>query len=178
MSNPDAPDSKPEGWESSLLEVFREVLRKLPEDTSLGELVKATQANPHIAPVLQILSVQELIDLAATRPKVEKKPSASEGPVDDGTMVIRRRSEVPDGDLRVLRALCDSLDKKTRAGAMPESELATRCNLSEDQVRLILRQLNAKSLVVVEGSGARKRVRITRQGQQHLRKKIEAEQAE
>lgn len=169
MSNTDAPDSKPEGWESSLLEVFREVLRKLPEDTSLGELVKATQANPHIAPVLQILSVQELIDLAATRPKVEKKPSSPEGPADDGSMVIRRRADVPDGDLRVLSVLSQLAAE--RNGAIPDQEVAQACELSEDQVRLIVRQLNAKNLVVVEGSGARKRSRITRQGQQYLRKK-------
>lgn len=164
MSNSDAPDSKPEGWESSLLEVFRDVLRKLPEDTSLGELVRATQANPHIAPVLQILSVQELIDLAATRPKVEKKLSAAPAPADDGSTVIRRRADVPDGDLKILRVLVE-LGK-----ASPESEVAKACSLSEDQVRLIVRQLCAKNLVVTEGSGLRKKVRATRQGQQHLRK--------
>lgn len=165
MSNTDAPDSKPEGWEASLLEVFREVLRKLPEDTSLGDLVKATQANPHIAPVLQILSVQELIDLAANRPKVEKKSSVNEATADDGSHVIRRRADVPDGDLRVLRALVD------QGAPLPESEIAQVSGLSEDQVRLIVRQLNAKSLVVVEGSGGRKRIRATRSGQQHLRRK-------
>lgn len=165
MPNSDAPDSKPEGWEASLLEVFREVLRKLPEDTSLGELVKATQANPHIAPVLQILSVQELIDLAASRPLVEKKSGTGEGPVDDGSHVIRRRADVPDGDLRVLNTLVE------QGNPIPEAEIAQLCSLSEDQVRLIVRQLNAKNLVVVEGSGGRKRIRVTRSGQQHLRKR-------
>lgn len=160
----DAPDSKPEGWEASLLEVFREVLHKLPDETSLGELVQATQANPHIAPVLQILSVQELIDLAAKRPRIGKKSAAPDGPVDDGTMVIRRRADVPDGDLRILNVLSD------HASPLSEGDIAQHSRLSEDQVRLIVRQLSAKGLAVVEGSAARRRIRITRSGQYHLRK--------
>lgn len=164
MSTTDAPDSKPEDWEASLLEVFREVLHKLSDETSLGELVRATQANPHIAPVLQLLSVQELIDLAAKRPKLEKKADTPETPTDDGTMVIRRRAEIPDGDLRILSSLAD------QGSAQSEASIAELTKLSEDQVRLLVRQLSAKNLVVVEGSGARRKIRMTRSGQQHLRR--------
>ncbi|MCA9696722.1 MAG: hypothetical protein KC431_04280, partial [Myxococcales bacterium] len=57
-----------EQWRQSLLEVMRQVINALPDETSLGELVAATRANPHLAPMLGYMSVQELIDMAVARP--------------------------------------------------------------------------------------------------------------
>ena len=157
--------SKNAGWEESLLDVFREVVNKLPEETSLGELVKATRANPHIAPVLQLLSVQELIDLAATRPEPTSTPTdaTDESAADDAPAVIRRRADVPNGDTLLLGVLAER-------GPLGETQLARAAKLSSEQTRLIIRQLSARNLVHAEGSGTKRRFRITRAGNGQLRR--------
>ncbi len=166
-------------WRQSLLDVMRQVIHALPEETTLGELVAATRANPHLAPMLGYMSVQELIAMAVTRPatpkpsarKVKSAPEVSfdeEGnPImdlpDTGPAVIRRRADVPDGDYRVLRLLSDE-------GSVGESALIRATRLTQEQLRLVLRHLRTKGFIHVEGSGQKRKVKITRNGAVHLRK--------
>lgn len=169
-----------EVWVQSLRELIRDVIAALPDHATLGELIAAIRANPAMAPVLEIFTVQELIDTARQRrpqpskPSKPTKPAAGEvqydadgNPVmdlgDPGAMVIRRRADVPDGDIRVLRCLAER-------GGLRESEIGPLANLTAEQLRIILRNLRAKGFVHVEGSGLKRRLKVTRQGSTHLRK--------
>jgi predicted transcriptional regulator len=170
-----------EQWRQSLLEVMRQVIHSLPDQTSLGELVAATRANPLLAPTLSYMSVQELIDMAVARPTLPvngdaKKPRRREpeiqfdeegNPIMDlpetGPAVIRRRADVPDGDYRILRTLADE-------GPLGEPALVRATKLTSEQLKLVLRHLRTKGWIHVEGSGPKRKVKITRNGASHLRK--------
>lgn len=172
-----------DAWAESLREVFIQVVKQLPSTVTLGELVDVTLQNPHMAPVLDHFTVQELIDLVKDRPRsadpltgragngaaktVELQLDEEGNPIldlDAGSAVIRRRADVPDGDLRLLRALV-----KHKAGRR-EPELVQATGLASDQVRLVLRHLRTKGYIHVEGSGLKRRVKITRHGAGYLRK--------
>lgn len=167
-------------WRQSLLQVMRQVVHSLPDATSLGELVAATRQNPHLSPLLGYMSVQELIDMAVDRPLrpiSPAKPARSSRPEiefdeegnplmelpDAGPAVIRRRADVPDGDDRVLRTLADE-------GPLSEPSLVRATRLTHEQLKLILRHLRTKGWIHVEGSGQKRKVKITRNGSSHLRK--------
>lgn len=175
-------------WAQSLRDVLREVIASLPDHATLGDLIAAATSNPHMAPVLDIFTVQELIDLARARPRAglngksgkagktngsrsaparEIQFDADGNPVMDlgepGALVIRRRADVPDGDIRVLRCLSER-------GALRESDLVVLANLTSEQFRIILRHLRTKGFIHVEGSGLKRRLKITRMGNAFLRK--------
>jgi hypothetical protein len=165
------PDS---AWAESLREVMRQVVDNLPDHATLGELVDAAKSNSAMAPVLEIFTVHELIELAKKRPKPTKNGKPKRGEIhydaegnplidlEDGPKVIRRRADVPDGDARVLRCLVDR-------GPQRESDLANLTGLTADQLRIILRHLRTKGYVHVEGSGPKRRLKITRHGSGFLR---------
>lgn len=175
-----------DAWAESLREVFTQVVKQLPSTVTLGELVDVTKQNPHMAPVLDHFTVQELIDLVKDRPRSAEplvgrnghgngapRPTSEPQFDEDGnplldldaaSAVIRRRADVPDGDLRLLRALV-----KQKTGRR-EPELMQATGLASDQVRLILRHLRTKGYIHVEGSGLKRRVKITRHGAGYLRK--------
>jgi len=168
-----------DAWTQSLRDVLREVIRNLPDYATLGELVDATKANSHLAPVLEVFSVQELIDVAKARPRVTaqapekappRDPDGELGPdsFEIGPSVIRRRADVPDADMRVLTALASSKTGRKEAELSPLTELAS------DQLRLVLRHLRSKNYVHVEGSGVKRRLKITRMGAIFLRKSGDA----
>ena len=188
MNNLEEQDDRVEDtWADSLREVLRDVIKQLPGHVTLGELVGATRTNSQLAPVLEHFTVQELIDLVKDRPRGEPseiaarlaakaKASASTGEVlldeegnpyldlDSGPAVIRRRADVPDGDVRLLSAL-----SKQKAGRR-ETELLQTTGLASDQVRLILRNLRTRGFIHVEGTGLKRRIKITRHGSAYLRK--------
>ncbi len=183
MNNLEERDDRVEdAWAGSLREVLRDVIKTLPSKVTLGELVDATRSNPQLAPVLEHFTVQELIDLVKDRPRDEpsdlvplaKKPASGEvlfdeegNPIldlDAGPAVIRRRADVPDGDVRLLSVL-----NKQKAGRR-ENELLQTTGLASDQVRLILRNLRTKGFIHVEGAGIKRRIKITRHGTAYLRK--------
>jgi hypothetical protein len=168
-----------DAWAQSLREVMREVLATLPDHTTLGELVGAAKADPRLAPVLDFFTVGELIETARKRPKSLPATNGRNGKprgevvydeegnplidLDLGPQVIRRRADVPDGDIRVLRCLAER-------GALRESDLANMTTLTGEQLRIILRALRTKGFVLVEGSGLKRRFKITRHGNGYLRK--------
>jgi hypothetical protein len=176
-----------EQWRQSLLEVMRQVIHSLPDQTSLGELVAATRANPHLAPTLGYMSVQELIDMAVARPNHSGDMLGNDpkGPIrrriiepeiqfdedgnplmdlpDTGPAVIRRRADVPDGDFRILRTLADE-------GPLSEPALVRATKLTSEQLKLVLRHLRTKGWIHVEGSATKRKVKITRNGATQLRK--------
>ena len=152
-------------WKSSMVSVMRQVLMDLPEKTTLGEIVEATRANPQMAPVLKEMSIKQLIDIAVERPRPEAPEDEEEPDGGDltGAAVIRRRSDVPNGDVTVLACLSER-------GAMSESAICRTAKLSSEQLRLILRGLRGKGHIHVEGSGTKRKLKITRAGSAHLRK--------
>jgi hypothetical protein len=183
-----------ETWRQSLLAVMRQVIHSLPDQTTLGELVMATRANPHLAPMLGYMSVQELIDMAVARPSlagsssvaspvmgksvngVRRRPAIAEPEIefdeegnplmelpDAGPAVIRRRADIPDGDYRVLRSLADE-------GPLSEPSLLRTTKVTTEQLKLILRHLRTKGWIHIEGSGPKRKIKITRNGSSHLRK--------
>lgn len=177
-----------EQWRQSLLDVMRQVVNSLPDETTLGELVTATRGNPHLAPMLGYMSVQELIDMAVARPVLSTRTVVTGGtngtppratpeseieydedgnPLmelpDAGPAVIRRRADVPDGDLRILRTLADE-------GPLNEPTLLRATKLTTEQIKLVLRHLRAKGFIHVEGSAQKRKFKITRNGAAHLRK--------
>jgi hypothetical protein len=183
-----------ETWRQSLLAVMRQVIHSLPDQTTLGELVAATRANPHLAPMLGYMSVQELIDMAVARPTlaaasgtsigatvksvngVRRRPVIAEPEIefdedgnplmelpDAGPAVIRRRADIPDGDYRVLRSLADE-------GPLSEPSLLRTTKVTTEQLKLILRHLRTKGWIHIEGSGPKRKIKITRNGSSHLRK--------
>lgn len=170
-----------DAWAESLRDVFVDVVKQLPSTVTLGELVEVTRHNESLAPVLDHFTVQELIDLVKDRPRSAEplvSPGAAAKPaelqyddegnpildLDPGSNVIRRRADVPDGDLRLLRAL---LRQKT---GRREPELVQATGLASDQVRLILRNLRTRGYIHIEGTGVKRRVKITRHGAGYLRK--------
>lgn len=171
-----------DAWAESVREIMREVIAKLPDHATLGELVQAARGNRAMAGALDIFTVQELIDVAKKRPKPtpvngngkgngngarrgEIQYDADGNPLLelDAPAVIRRRADVPDGDIRLLRALAER-------GPQRESDLATCTGLTSDQLRIIVRHLRTKGHVHIEGSGAKRRLKITRHGSAFLRK--------
>lgn len=192
MNNLEEQDDRVEDtWAESLREVLRDVIKQLPGHVTLGELVGATRSNPQLAPVLEHFTVQELIDLVKERPPGEPsdiaarlasnlnnkaRAPATTGEVlldeegnpyldlDSGPAVIRRRADVPDGDVRLLSAL-----SKQKAGRR-ELELLQTTGLASEQVRLILRNLRTRGFIHVEGTGLKRRIKITRHGAAYLRK--------
>lgn len=193
MNNLEERDDRVEdAWAGSLREVLRDVIKQLPSQVTLGELVDATRSNPQLAPVLDHFTVQELIDLVKERPRGEPSDLAARAAakarvhggngngapaevqfdeegnpildLDNGPAVIRRRADVPDGDVRLLSAL-----SKQKSGRR-ENELLQTTGLASDQVRLILRNLRTKGFIHVEGSGIKRRIKITRHGTAYLRK--------
>jgi predicted transcriptional regulator len=185
----DRDDRVEDTWAKSLRDVLSDVIKTLPSHVTLGELVDATRSNPQLAPVLDHFTVQELIDLVKDRPRSEPSDlpvrAASRSGVgagspevqfdeegnplldldlDSGPAVIRRRADVPDGDVRLLSAL-----SKQKAGRR-ENELLQTTGLASDQVRLILRNLRTRGFIHVEGSGIKRRIKITRHGTAYLRK--------
>jgi hypothetical protein len=173
----DALAAEERDFQAKLIDVLRNVTASLPDETTIGELVMAAKTNPVMAPVLQILTVQGLIDLAVARPRRAdpERPDRAQirydeegNPLldlqDDGPQVVRRRADVPDGDVVVLRYLATQ-------GAQPEAALARATQLTSEQLRLIVRHLKGKGHVHVEGAGPKKKVKITRNGSMYLRKR-------
>ena len=172
----DVEEGVRDAWAQSLSEIFKEVIRKLPDSTTLGELIAAAKSSEQIAPVLGVFSVQELIDVAKTRPRQEPEPPPSEAAEpgadsnssteqgDSGPAVIRRRADVPNGDLLVLQAL-----HKNRTGRR-EFDLLQCTGLTSEQLRLVVRHLRVKGFIHIESSGSKRRFKITRTGAGHLRK--------
>lgn len=176
-----------ETWRQSLLTVMRQVIHSLPDQTTLGELVAATRQNPHLAPMLGYMSVQELIDMAVARPSststsvaakptngVRRRAEPAEIEYDEegnplmdlpdaGPAVIRRRADIPDGDYRILRSLADE-------GPLSEPSILRATKLTSEQLKLILRHLRTKGWIHIEGSGPKRKIKITRNGSSHLRK--------
>jgi len=161
-----------DAWAESLRDVLHKVIDSLPDHATLGELVQAARGNPAIAPVLEIFTVRELIEAAKKKPKASAKKSSApkvdaDGipamELDAGPKVIRRRADVPDGDLRVLRSLSSQ-------GPLKESELVSATELTSDQLRIIVRHLRTKGYIHIEGSATKRRVKITRNGGGYLRK--------
>lgn len=171
----DAPntESADNAWAESLREVMCNVIATLPDEATLGELISAAKTNAAMAPVLDIFTVQQLVDAAKKKPK--PSPSEHEDEIlydedgnpltdaDAGPAVIRRRADVPDGDLRVLRTLADR-------GAQREVDLANNASLTGEQLRLLVRHLKTKGFIHVEGSGSKRRLKITRHGSSFLRR--------
>lgn len=198
MNNLEEQDAGVEDtWAESLREVLRNVIQQLPSHVTLGELVDATRGNPQLAPVLEVFTVQALIDLVKDRPRSDPstvvtlkngsgknghnghklagspglRPSEPQFDEDgnplldlDTSAVIRRRADVPDGDVRILSALA-----RQKTGRR-EAELLQGTSLASDQLRLILRSLRTKGYIHVEGSGTKRRIKITRHGTLYLRK--------
>lgn len=167
-SPPEGPaaDEADDAWAESLRDVLRQVIASLPDHATLGELVDATKGNPAISPVLDLFTVRELIETAKKKPKAAPKPAADAPPgpeLDVGPKVIRRRADVPDGDLRVLRSLSSQ-------GPLKESDLVSTTELTSEQLRIIVRHLRTKGYIHIEGSGAKRRVKITRNGGGFLRR--------
>ena len=165
-----APTPTPEGadagsWKTSMLGVMRQVLMSLPEEATLGEIVDATASNPQLEPVLREMSIQQLIDIAVTRPRPEGENDSEDSGADlaAGAAVIRRRSDVPDGDATVLACLAEK-------GPMSEPQICRTAKLSNEQLRLIVRGLRSKGHIHIEGSGNKRKLKITRAGSGHLRK--------
>jgi|GEM_PF-1298536 len=166
----DAADDADDAWAESLRDVLRQVIASLPDHATLGELVDATRGNPAIAPVLDLFTVRELIETAKKKPKAAPKKApkvdADGNPPLDlaaGPKIIRRRADVPDGDLRVLKAL-------STQGPLKETELVSTTQLTSEQLRIIVRHLRTKGFIHIEGSGTKRRVKITRNGGGFLRK--------
>ncbi|RMG97976.1 MAG: hypothetical protein D6705_07180 [Deltaproteobacteria bacterium] len=156
---------------ASVRQVLREVVEQLPDEATLGELVDAARKAPMMERALGHFTVAELIE-AAQRGAVAARAQRAEkaAKAEDATpQVIRRRADVPDGDIRVLACLASQ-------GPVRESEIATLTKLTSDQARLVLRNLKTRGFVHFEGSGAKRRVRITRSGSSHLRR-VERESA-
>jgi len=163
---PTENESADNAWAESLREVMREVIASLPDHATLGELVDAARKNPAMASVLDLFTVAELIETAKKRPKrpIVAAVTDSEPVMElDTPAVIRRRADVPDGDLRILRCLA-------QRGPQRESDLSMVAHLTTEQLRIILRHLRTKGYVHVEGSGLKRRFKITRHGSGYLRK--------
>jgi hypothetical protein len=169
-------------WAESMREIMREVIASLPDHATLGELVGAVQSNRAMAPLLDIFTVQELIDIVKKRPKSPPTYGPANGQLGggkrgdvhfdaegnpllelDAPAVIRRRADVPDGDIRLLRTLAER-------GPQREGDLAQSTALTAEQLRIIVRHLRTKGYIHIEGSGTKRRLKITRHGSAYLRR--------
>ena len=161
-----AESEAPDAWKASMVSVMRKALLDLPEDTTLGEIVAAARANPQMSSILGAMSIQQLIDIAVERPLPLPAEADEEADSDSGigAAVIRRRSEVPDGDLTVLRCLSEN-------GPMAESQICRTTRLSTEQVRLIMRGMRTDGYMHSDGIGPRRKLKITRAGSTYLAKK-------
>jgi len=173
----ESADPASDAYADSLREVMIGVINALPDHATLGELIAAARTNPAMSPVLEIFTVQELIDAAKRRPKPAPKAAPKAAPkevtldedgnpvmdLDASPAVIRRRADVADGDLLLLAVLADR-------GPQREGDLANAANLTGEQLRILLRSLRTKGHVHAEGSGAKRRLKITRHGSAYLRK--------
>lgn len=159
--------------DDALRELMCEVIAALPDHKTLRELIEAARDNPDVAPVLDIFTVQELIDAAKKRSKPAARATDDELLLDDdgnpvmdlgdvAPAVIRRRAGVQGGDLRVLRVLA-------QRGPRREIDLANNAAVTREQLRPLIRHLHGKGLVHVEGSGAERRLELTRRGSKYLR---------
>lgn len=170
-----APEAGDPEFRQSLMKVMEEIVHKLPDEATLGELVAETRSNRHMTQVMKTITVQELIDMAKSRP-TRRTNGKSEQPeivfdeegnpilnLPDAPAVVRRRADVPDGDIRVLRCLADE-------GPMHEGGISRHTRLTSEQVRLIVRHLRTKGHIHIEGSGAKRRIKITRNGSSYLRR--------
>ena len=161
------PDEGSEAWRTTMVGVMRDVLNKLPDDTSLGQIVAAVRSNPSMAAGLRALSIRDLIQIAAERPVRIDLPTEEElleDGADAGPAVIRRRADIPDGDLKVLEILADK-------GPQSEAQLCRAARVNQEQLRLLLRGLQTKGHIHLEGSGKKRKIKITRNGGTHLRRK-------
>lgn len=170
--NPESAVEADSTWAESMANVMREVVNGLPDDATLGELVDATRSSPEMRGVLKHVTVQQLIEMACTRPapkKDEIKLDADGNPILElnEPTIVRRRADVPDGELRILKALASPRWTK---GAMGETQLLRATSLTSEQLRLLLRGLKTKGYVHLEGSGAKRRIKITRNGGSYLRR--------
>ena len=159
-------------WRDSLLGVMRQVVHTLPDQTDLGELISAIRSTPTLSPLLENMSVQELIEMAVSRPyskpafdfsyEERSTDAASEAAAETGASVIRRRADSPDGDRLILQALA-------KEDSLNETMLTRVTCLTSEQIRLLTRNLRSKGLIHLEGSGSKRRIKITRNGSQYLR---------
>jgi len=164
----------------ALIAVMRSVVAALPDETTLGDIVAGARNNEQMAPALEHMTVQELIDIAVSRPPSTVINGDGNGldHGDDGIYfdedgnpvmdlptsgIVRRRADVPDGDIIILRYLAKS-------GPQSENGIARSTKLTSEQVRLILRHLRSKGQIHVEGSGTKRRIKITRNGSGFLRR--------
>lgn len=163
----------------ALLEVVRTSVQQLPDEATLGELYEGIEQQPELRPVLEVLTVQHLLEWGKSRPRrarVEAAPTPEDEGVyidedgnyntdmmDGAAAVVRRKADVDEGNLAVLRFLA-------KAGAHTELSISRGTRLGGEQVRLVVRHLRNKGLVHAEGSGAKRRNRITRAGNQYLKK--------
>ncbi len=165
-------------FHDELLTLMKQVVLSLPDETTLGEVVEAARSSGPMAAVLDHMTVQELIDMVKERPAALPTPtpaSPTRGEVyfdeegnpllelDTKPDVVRRRADVPDGDLVVLTYLAEH-------GPQSEPAICRGTKLTSEQVRLILRSLRQKSHIHIEGSGAKRRIKITRGGGGYLRR--------
>ncbi len=162
---------------ASLKAVFAQVVHTLPATATLGEIVDAATGSAQMLPLLNRLTVRELIDIVTSRPRDDRRHGEHRADaeisydedgnpmlaLDAGPQIVRRRADVPDGDLLVLRALQSQ-------GPLGEAQLARATRLSSEQVRLIVRSLKTRALVHLEGSGAKCRIKITRSGASMVRR--------
>jgi hypothetical protein len=163
-------------FQDSLLKVMEEIVHQLPDEATLGDLIDQTRKSREINNVLKTLTVQQLIDMAKTRAEARQNGEADapeiifdeEGnpilsSLDSGPAVVRRRADVPDGDIRVLRCLAEE-------GPLNEGHLGRQTRLTAEQVRLIVRHLRTKGHIHIEGSGVKRKIKITRNGSGYLRR--------
>ena len=158
----------------ALLEVVKTSMHQLPDEATLGELFLEIEQREELRPVLEVLTVQHLLEwgkartrsqaVAAEEPFVDEDGNVSGDFLDQGApTVVRRKADVEEGNLAVLAFL-------SKAGSQTELSISRGTRMDAEQVRLVVRHLRNKGLVHVEGSGARRRNRITRAGSQWLKK--------
>ncbi len=179
-TTPRAPvEGSTDAIREALLNLVRDVVHSLPCDATLGQLVEQLETRDELRPVLEVLTVQHILEWGKTRPRptvTSPTPGSDEDGVyldedgnyttdllDGAAAVVRRKADVEEGNLSVLNFL-------SRAGAHTELSISRGTRLDADQVRLVVRHLRKKGLIHSEGSGAKRRNRITRAGTQFLAK--------
>lgn len=177
---PGAPaEGSTDAIREALLSLVQDVVHSLPSDATLGQLVEQLETRDELRPVLEVLTVQHILEWGKSRPRPEAPPATSAADEDgvyldedgnyttdliDGTgAVVRRKADVEEGNLSVLSFL-------SKAGAHTELSITRGTRLDGDQVRLVVRHLRKKGLIYSEGSGAKRRNRITRAGTSFLTK--------
>lgn len=159
---------------AALLEVVKTSMQQLPDEATLGELFLEIEQREELRPVLEVLTVQHLLEWGKARtraqasaddePFVDEDGNVSGDFLDQGSpTVVRRKADVEEGNLAVLAFL-------SKAGSQTELSISRGTRMDAEQVRLVVRHLRNKGLVHAEGSGAKRRNRITRAGCQWLKK--------